>query len=101
MSSSQRDSPKRIAHHRNVVEAANAAGVRRIWYVSLAFGGYHNTSQINFQQAHYATELMLKEYVTHNYSRFYSSHTDSPTSGPVWSSSLCVLAYMRTLSLYS
>jgi len=69
MSSSERDSSKRIAHHKNVVEAANAAAVHKIWYVSLAFGGYRDTSKIGFQQAHYATEHMLKEYVAHNLNR--------------------------------
>jgi len=60
MSSSERDNNKRNAEHANVIEAAKAKGVKKMWYVSLAFGGYGDGSQIGFQQAHYATEDLLK-----------------------------------------
>ncbi|EMC93950.1 hypothetical protein BAUCODRAFT_124699 [Baudoinia panamericana UAMH 10762] len=59
MSSSQRDTPARSAEHRNVIEAAKTAGVKKVWYVSLALGGYGGDSKVGFQQAHYATEDML------------------------------------------
>ncbi|KAK1043929.1 hypothetical protein LTR74_018376 [Friedmanniomyces endolithicus] len=61
MSSSERYTPKRNAEHTNVVEAAKANGVKRVWYVSLALGGFDNHSRIGFQQAHYATEAMLRD----------------------------------------
>lgn len=60
MSSSTRDSAVRDKEHANVVEAAKAAGVKKVWYVSLAFGGFGDGSKIGFQQAHYATEALLK-----------------------------------------
>lgn len=61
MSSSERDSVKRNIEHLNVIEAAKAKGVKKVWYVSLAFGGFGNGSKIGFQQAHYKTEEMLVE----------------------------------------
>lgn len=61
MSSAERDTPKRNQQHRNVVEAAKKAGVGKVWYVSLAFGGFGDGSKIGFQQAHYETENLLKE----------------------------------------
>lgn len=60
MSSSTRDTPTRNREHTNVVEAAKKMGVKKVWYVSLAFGGFEDTSTIGFQQAHYETENMLK-----------------------------------------
>lgn len=60
MSSSERDSIKRNVEHGNVIEAAKKAAVRKVWYVSLAFGGLGNGSKIGFQQAHYETEDRLK-----------------------------------------
>jgi len=59
MSSSERDTPTRNREHTNVVEAAKKAGVGKVWYVSLAFGGFGDGSSIGFQQAHYETENML------------------------------------------
>lgn len=59
MSSSERDTPTRNREHTNVVEAAKKAGVVKVWYVSLAFGGFGDESAIGFQQAHYETENML------------------------------------------
>lgn len=59
MSSSERDNDKRNREHANVIEAAKRAKVGRVWYVSLAFGGYGDTSKIGFQQAHYETEDSL------------------------------------------
>ncbi|KAK0937216.1 hypothetical protein LTR48_000764 [Friedmanniomyces endolithicus] len=60
MSSSERDNAKRLVEHRNVVEAAKAKGVGRVWYVSLALGGFGNGSRAAVMQAHIATEEMLK-----------------------------------------
>ncbi len=60
MSSSERDTLKRNFEHRNVVEAAEKAKLGRVWYVSLAFGGYGDGSTIGVQQAHYETENLLK-----------------------------------------
>lgn len=59
MSSSERDSTKRNREHSNVVKAAKKLGVRKVWYVSLAFGGFGDGSKIGFQQAHYETENLL------------------------------------------
>jgi uncharacterized protein YbjT (DUF2867 family) len=61
MSSPERDVPKRNFEHGNVISAAKAAGVKKVWYVSLAFGGFDDTSKIGFQQAHYETENRLRE----------------------------------------
>lgn len=60
-SSPERNSELRIAHQTNVIEAAKAQGVKKVWYVSLAFGGYGDGSKIGFQAAHYATEDKLKQ----------------------------------------
>ena len=59
MSSSERNNDKRDVEHTNVVEAAKAKGVKKVWYVSLAFGGYDSGSKISVQQSHYKTEEML------------------------------------------
>ncbi|KJX99515.1 nmrA-like family protein [Zymoseptoria brevis] len=59
VSSPERDTALRNAEHANVVEAAKAAGVGKVWYVSLAFGGYGDESKVGFQQAHYETEKLL------------------------------------------
>ena len=61
MSSSTRDNPTRNREHLNVVEAAKTAKVGKVWYVSLAFGGFGDGSKIGFQAAHYETENLLKE----------------------------------------
>ena len=63
MSSSERDSAKRNVEHGNVIEAAKKAQVKKVWYVSLAFGGFGDGSKIGFQQAHYETEKRLVKYV--------------------------------------
>ena len=62
MSSSKRDTPRRMVEHTNVVEAARVIGVKMVWYVSLSLGGYGNHSKVGFQQAHYATEDLLRRY---------------------------------------
>ncbi|SMR59804.1 unnamed protein product [Zymoseptoria tritici ST99CH_3D1] len=59
VSSPERDTALRNAEHANVVEAAKAAGVGKVWYVSLAFGGFGDESKVGFQQAHYETEKLL------------------------------------------
>lgn len=61
MSSSERETTTRNTEHRNVIEAAKKTGVRKVWYVSLAFGGWGDSSKIGFQHAHYETENLLKE----------------------------------------
>ncbi|KAK4501579.1 hypothetical protein PRZ48_007388 [Zasmidium cellare] len=61
MSSSERNSEIRNQEHLNVIEAAKANNVGRVWYVSLAFGGWGDSSKIGFQQAHYETERLLVE----------------------------------------
>ena len=63
MSSSERDSEKRNIEHGNVIQAAKKMKVKKVWYVSLAFGGFGDGSKIGFQQAHYETENQLREYV--------------------------------------
>ena len=61
VSSSERDTPKRNEEHGNVIEAAVKAGVKEVWYVSLAFGGYESKSKVGFMQAHLWTEERLRE----------------------------------------
>ena len=62
MSSSERDNVKRNQEHSNVIDAAKKMKVNKVWYVSLAFGGFGDGSKIGFQQAHYETENQLKRY---------------------------------------
>lgn len=61
ISSSERDNAKRNKAHSNVIAAAQRTGVGKVWYVSLAFGGFGSGSKIGFQQAHYETEMQLQE----------------------------------------
>lgn len=61
ISSSTRDNATRNREHLNVINTAKEARVGRVWYVSLAFGGFGDGSQIGFQQAHYETENLLKQ----------------------------------------
>jgi uncharacterized protein YbjT (DUF2867 family) len=61
VSSSERDNAKRNREHGNVIEAAVKAGVQAVWYVSLAFGGWGDESQVGFMQAHLWTEERLRE----------------------------------------
>lgn len=61
VSSSERDTPKRNREHGNVIDAAVKAGVKEVWYVSLAFGGYGDKSKVGFMQAHLWTEERLRE----------------------------------------
>lgn len=60
VSSSERDTPKRNEEHENVVAAAIQAGVKEVWYVSLAFGGFGDQSRVGFMQAHLETEARLR-----------------------------------------
>ena len=60
VSSSTRDTAIRNIEHANVIKAAKKCGVKRVWYISLAFGGYTDNSKIGFQQAHYETEHLLR-----------------------------------------
>ncbi|KAF4220769.1 hypothetical protein CNMCM5878_000425 [Aspergillus fumigatiaffinis] len=55
------DNEKRIKQHRNFVEAAKRAGVKHVWYTSLAFGGLKSDSKAAIQQAHLQTEDLLRE----------------------------------------
>ncbi|KAE8365042.1 hypothetical protein BDV27DRAFT_171854 [Aspergillus caelatus] len=47
--------------HASVIEAAKKAGVKHIWYTSLAFGGFQDTSKAPVMQDHLLTERLLKE----------------------------------------
>lgn len=60
VSSSERETPKRNEEHENVVAAAIEAGVKEVWYVSLAFGGFGDQSRVGFMQAHLETEARLR-----------------------------------------
>ncbi|PYI27944.1 NAD(P)-binding protein, partial [Aspergillus indologenus CBS 114.80] len=60
VSSNTFDNERRRRQHQDVVDAAKRAGVKHIWYTSLAFGGHTSTSQVAVQQAHYLTEEMLR-----------------------------------------
>jgi uncharacterized protein YbjT (DUF2867 family) len=48
---------ERVRAHRNAIDAAKAAGLRRVWYTSLAFAG---DSKAEVMQAHLETEAYLK-----------------------------------------
>jgi uncharacterized protein YbjT (DUF2867 family) len=61
VSSSERDTPKRNEEHGNVIDAAVKEGVKEVWYVSLAFGGFGDESKVGFMQAHLWTEKRLRE----------------------------------------
>jgi uncharacterized protein YbjT (DUF2867 family) len=61
VSSNTFDNELRTRQHGNVVEAAKKAGVSHVWYTSLAFGGFRDDSNAAVQQAHIATEKLLKE----------------------------------------
>ncbi|KAF2718997.1 NAD(P)-binding protein [Polychaeton citri CBS 116435] len=61
VASATRDNAVRFQEHKTVVDAAKKAGVKRVWYNSLAFGGWGDDSKIGFQQVHYETENMLLE----------------------------------------
>jgi uncharacterized protein YbjT (DUF2867 family) len=61
VSSNTYDNEKRTIQHRNVVEAAKAAGVGHVYYSSLAYGGYGSDSKIAVQAAHLDTEELLRD----------------------------------------
>lgn len=63
VSSNTFDNELRTRQHGNVVDAAKKAGVGHVWYTSLAFGGFGDDSNTAVQQAHIATEKLLKELV--------------------------------------
>ncbi|KAL4949864.1 hypothetical protein BDW69DRAFT_67360 [Aspergillus filifer] len=52
---------RRAEQHARVIEAARKAGVKHIWYTSLAFGGLRDTSKAPVMQDHLFTEKLLKE----------------------------------------
>lgn len=60
VSSSERDTERRIEEHGNVVDAAVQAGVGEVWYVSLGFGGWGDGSEVGFMAAHLWTEDKLR-----------------------------------------
>jgi uncharacterized protein YbjT (DUF2867 family) len=60
VSSSERDTPTRNREHGNVIDAAVRAGVIAVWYVSLAFGGWGDESEVTFMEAHLWTEERLR-----------------------------------------
>ncbi|PWY89062.1 NAD(P)-binding protein [Aspergillus heteromorphus CBS 117.55] len=61
VSTSTFDNVRRRIQHQNVVDAAKRAGVKHVWYTSLAFGGFKSDSGAAVQQVHYMTEGMLEE----------------------------------------
>ncbi|KAL5041540.1 hypothetical protein BDW71DRAFT_212020 [Aspergillus fruticulosus] len=52
---------RRGEQHARVIEAAKKAGVKHIWYTSLAFGGLQDTSKAPVMQDHLLTEKLLEE----------------------------------------
>lgn len=56
---SAREAPQRLSLHRNVVEAASAAGVRHLVYTS--FLGASPRATFTFARDHFATEKLLQE----------------------------------------
>ncbi|KAL9063465.1 MAG: hypothetical protein Q9157_008231 [Trypethelium eluteriae] len=61
VSANEFNTEKRMLMHRNVVEVAKKVGVGHVYYSSLAFGGFKDTSIVDLQQAHLETEKLLKE----------------------------------------
>ncbi|KAL4781377.1 hypothetical protein BJX76DRAFT_18066 [Aspergillus varians] len=55
------DNERRDKQHRRLINAAKKAGVKHVWYTSLAFGGFSDTSKAAVQQVHLITEKLLKE----------------------------------------
>ncbi|KAL4951642.1 hypothetical protein BDW69DRAFT_169566 [Aspergillus filifer] len=55
------DNEKRDRQHGRLIGAAKRAGVKHVWYTSLAFGGFSNDSRAAVQQVHLVTERALKE----------------------------------------
>lgn len=55
------DDQLRLKQHFNAIDAAKLAGVRHVFYTSLAFGGYSDVSVAFVQRAHLLTEAYLKE----------------------------------------
>ncbi|KAL5339505.1 hypothetical protein BJX70DRAFT_154714 [Aspergillus crustosus] len=55
------DNEKRDKQHHGLINAAKRAGVKHVWYTSLAFGGLSNESKAAVQQVHLITEKLLKE----------------------------------------
>ncbi|KAH0287070.1 NAD(P)-binding protein [Aureobasidium namibiae CBS 147.97] len=51
----------RLEQHTRVVAAAKKAGVKHIWYTSLAFGGLEDNAKSPPQEDHILTERLLKE----------------------------------------
>lgn len=51
---------ERVNAHRNAIDACKAAGVKRVVYTSLAFGGLADDSVTEVMSAHLATEAYLK-----------------------------------------
>jgi uncharacterized protein YbjT (DUF2867 family) len=54
------DPVKRKQQHRNAVDAAKRAGIARIYYTSLAFGGFGDSSKAGVMEAHLDTEEYLR-----------------------------------------
>ncbi|KAL2818509.1 hypothetical protein BDW59DRAFT_127642 [Aspergillus cavernicola] len=55
------DNARRDKQHRRLIDAAKKAGVKHVWYTSLAFGGFSSDSKAAVQQVHLITEGLLKE----------------------------------------
>ncbi|KAL4978701.1 hypothetical protein BDW66DRAFT_129411 [Aspergillus desertorum] len=55
------DNERRDKQHRRLIDAAKRAGVKHVWYTSLAFGGFSDNSKAAVQQVHLITERLLKE----------------------------------------
>ncbi|KAL4909350.1 hypothetical protein BDW74DRAFT_174551 [Aspergillus multicolor] len=51
----------RREQHARVIESAGKAGVKHIWYTSLAFGGLTDTTRAPVMQDHLYTEKLLRE----------------------------------------
>ncbi|GLA19683.1 hypothetical protein AnigIFM62618_007802 [Aspergillus niger] len=52
-------SATRSEQHARVIMAAKTAGVKHVWYTSLAFGGFTDDSKAPVQQDHLLTERLL------------------------------------------
>ncbi|KAL3430761.1 hypothetical protein BDV09DRAFT_177850 [Aspergillus tetrazonus] len=61
VSSNTFDNERRDKQHRRLIDAAKRAGVKHVWYTSLAFGGFSDDSRAAVQQAHLITERFLRE----------------------------------------
>ncbi|RPB01223.1 NAD(P)-binding protein [Choiromyces venosus 120613-1] len=63
ISTSSFDNEERIRQHKNAIDAAVKAQVRRVYYTSLAFNGHEDSTVSHLQELHVDTESYIKAYL--------------------------------------